>query len=183
MNTKTDDRDLIAHILSRDRHALSVFYRTYTPKLRSHIRNRVSSAEDAEEILQDTLFAFLEAIRDFSGKASVKTFLFAICGHKIIDYYRRKKLKSVVFSRSPGLEALISPVLNPEQELDAKILTDKIHRALSRLLPHHRTALILKYMDTLSVSEVALKLNMTVKGAESQLTRARKAFMEIYRSI
>ena len=39
---------------------------------------KVNNQFDAEEILQDTLFAFLEALRDFHGTSSLKTFLFAI---------------------------------------------------------------------------------------------------------
>jgi len=178
-----DDQELIPQILARDRHALSVFYRRYTPQLRAYIFGKVSQAEDAEEVLQDTLFAFLEAIRDFEGHASLKTFLFAICNHKIIDFYRRKKISHLVFSRTPNLEALVSPILNPEEEFDTRLLKEKIHRVLSYLLPNYRRLLILKYMDDLSVTEIAQQLAVSVKSAESQLFRARKAFVERFLSI
>lgn len=178
-----DDQKLIPQILARDRHALSVFYRRYTPQLHAYIVSKISVAEDAEEILQDTLFAFLEAIRDFEGHASVKTFLFSICNHKIIDFYRRKKIKHMVFSRAPNLEALVSPIVNPEDEFDTRLLKEKIHRVLAYLLPRYRRLLILKYMDDLSVSEIAGQLAVSVKSAESQLFRARKAFVERFLSI
>jgi len=177
------DQELIPKILARDRNALSAFYHRYTPRLRSYIHGKVSSAEDAEEILQDTLFGFLEAIRDFEGHASVKTFLFSICNHKIIDFYRRKKIGHLVFSRTPNLEALVSPILNPEEELDTRLMKEKIHRVLTYLLPNYRRLLTLKYMDDLSVSEIARQLAVSVKSAESQLFRARKAFVERFLSI
>jgi RNA polymerase sigma factor (sigma-70 family) len=178
-----NDASLISQILARDRHALSVFYRRYTPRLRAYILGKVSAQEDAEEILQDTLYAFLEAIRDFEGHATINTFLFSICNHKIIDFYRRKKIKHLVFSRTPGLEILVSPLLNPEQEFDTRLLKEKIHRVLSYLLPQYRKLLILKYFDDLSVSEIARQLAVSVKSAESQLFRARKAFIERFLSI
>jgi RNA polymerase sigma factor (sigma-70 family) len=177
------DTELIPQILARDRHALSVFYHRYTPRLRAYILGKISSVEDAEEILQDTLFGFLEAIRDFEGHASIKTFLFSICNHKIIDFYRRKKIKHMVFSKTPNLEALVSPILNPEEELDTRLLKDKIYRVLAHLLPNYRRLLTLKYMDDLSVSEIAQQLTVSVKSAESQLFRARKAFVERFLSI
>ena len=68
-----EDRELIAHILQRDRHALSVFYRTYTPKLRLFIRSKVGNVDDAEEVLQDALFAFLEGASG-CGNRSVACF-------------------------------------------------------------------------------------------------------------
>jgi len=179
----TKDADLIASIIKRDRRAISVFYRTYSPRLIQFIRSKIRHEEDCEEILQDTLFAFLEAIRDFEGKASLQTFLYAICQHKIIDFYRRRKLKHIVFSQMPQLESLISPLLNPEEELDATILKDKISAVLKKLLPRYRQILILKYLENMPVSTIAQKLAITFKSAESQLFRARKAFVEAFVNI
>ena len=177
------DEELIAKILDRDRKALNYVYHTYAPKLLQCIRAKVSREEDCEEILQDTLFAFLEALRDFEGKASIRTFLYSICQHKIIDYYRRKKLKHIVFSQMPQLESLISPLLNPEQELDATIMKEKIRKVLGKLLPRYRQILVLKYVENRSVEDIAKSMAITFKSAESQLFRARKAFVEHFTNI
>lgn len=177
------DQELVVKILARDRHALSHFYRTYAPRLSRYIAAKVGSHEDGEEILQDTLFAFLEAARDFAGTASVKTFLYVICQHKIIDFYRKKKLKHIVFSRMPQLEALVSPLLNPEAALDVSLFKEKIYRVLGKILPKYREILILKYLDDLSVEDIAKRFAITFKSAESQLFRARKAFVEAFLSI
>lgn len=175
--------DLIDNILARDRRALHTFYQQYTPRLASFIHAKIGVREDAEEVLADTLFAFLEAIRDFHGKSSIKTFLFSIAHHKVVDYYRKKKLKQLLFSRTPSLEHLVSPLLSPEEELDTKLLKEKIQSVLSRILPRYRSILILKYMDNLSVSDIARKFALSFKSAESQLFRARKAFVELFLSI
>ena len=110
MNTpgSASDNQIISKILSRDRRTLLVFYRRYAPKLSRFIAGKIANPGDAEEVLQDTLYAFLEAIRDFQGKSNIQTFLFSICQHKVVDYYRKKKLKQ-----------------NPNQELShrQKILT------------------------------------------------------------
>jgi RNA polymerase sigma-70 factor (ECF subfamily) len=178
-----DDRQLIPKILSRDRIALLTFYRRFTPKLSRFIATKIGNPADAEEILQDTLYAFLEAIRDFEGKSNVQTFLFSICQHKIIDFYRKKKIRHAVFSQLPQLEALISPLLSPEEELDVTLAKEKIHTVLVRLLPRYRRILVLKYIEGHSVEEIAQKLTLTFKSVESQLFRARKAFVELFISI
>jgi len=178
-----DDTNLILKILARDRRALLEFYRRYAPKLSRFIAGKVANPADAEEVLQDTLYAFLEAIRDFQGKSNIQTFLFSICQHKVIDYYRKKKLKHAVFSQMPQLEAIISPLVSPEEELDATLVKEKIHAVLGRLLPRHRQILMLKYLDGLSVAQIAKHLAMTFKSVESQLFRARKAFAEHFISL
>lgn len=162
---------------------MSAFYHRFAPELRRYIGCRVNLPEDADEILQDTLFSFLEGLRDFRKESSVRTYLFSICQHKIIDFYRRKKLKHVVFSRVPQLEMLVSPVLGPEEELDVTLVQEKIRAVFVRLLPAYRQILKLKYFEHVSVEEIAKKLAITFKSAESRLFRARRAFVELFLSI
>jgi len=178
-----EDADLIDKILRRDRRALDAFYHTYTPKLSRFIGGKVKNPHDAEEILQDALFAFLEALRDFHGSCKISTFLFSIGKHKIIDYYRKKKLKHLVFSQVPYLEELVSPILNPEEELDVVMLKEKLHRAFSLILPRYKLVLQLKYIEDRPVSEIAKRFTWTLKKTESLLFRARKAFIKTYAAL
>ena len=171
------------HPSIRDQKSLHTFYHEYAPKLRLFIQARVSSPQDAEEVMQDTLFAFLEGLRDFQGKRSLRTYLYAICQHKIIDYYRRKKLKHFVFSQIPQLESLISPLVGPEAALDETLVREKIQRVLSKLAPLHRQMIVLKYLEQVSVEDIAHKLTISFKTAESRLFRARKNFIELFLSI
>lgn len=178
-----NDAVLITRLFAKDRRAAESFYRQYAPQLRRYILARVKTPEDAEEILQDTLFSFLEGIRDFQQKSSVRTYLFSICQHKIIDFYRKKKLKHIVFSQMPQLEALVSPMMGPEETLDVVLIQDKIRVSMKKLLPVHRQVLMLKYLDQVSVGEIATKLSISFKSAESRLFRARRAFVEVFLSI
>ncbi|MBI4065069.1 RNA polymerase sigma factor [Candidatus Gottesmanbacteria bacterium] len=177
------ETQLVEKILHRDRQALSVFYRTYKPKLLRFIATKVENHADAEEILQDTLFAFLEAVRDFEGRSLLQTFLYSICQHKIVDFYRRKKIRHIVFSRIPQLEHLIIPLLSPDDGLDKAFMKEKVYSIFGKLLPNYRRVLIFKYLDQYTVAEIAQKLSISFKSAESQLFRARKAFVELFLSI
>lgn len=178
-----NEQNLLDGIVQRDRHALARFYHAYTPRIFSHIRQKIANPKDAEEVLQDTLFAFLEAARDFTGSVKLSTFLFAIANHKIIDYYRKKKILQVVFSKSPHLEHLVSPLLNPEEFYDAEVVKEKIRKTFSAILPRYKTLLQLRYFDQVPIKEIAARLALTFRGAESQIFRARKAFVEAFLSI
>jgi RNA polymerase sigma-70 factor (ECF subfamily) len=175
-----DDAYLIDKILHRDERALHMFYQTYTPKLLRFIHGKINNPHDAEEIMQDTLFAFLESIRDFHGSCKISTFLYSIGKHKIIDYYRRKKIRHFVFSQVPFLEELVSPLLNPEEALDGVFLKEKLKAAFSLVIPKYRLVLELKYIEDFSISEIAKRCEWTTKKTESLLFRARKSFMKEY---
>ena len=178
-----DDAELVSKILHRDERALRVLYRTYVPKFTQFINGKVHDPRDAEEVLQDSLFAFLEALRDFHGNCKISTFLFSIGKHKVIDYYRRKKLRHMVFSQVPYLEELVSPVLNPEEELDCVLLKEKLKQAFSLILPTYKMVLHLKYAEDRSVREIARRCTWTVKKTESLLFRARKAFIREFAAL
>lgn len=177
------DEALLSQILSRDRRALALFYRTYAPKLARHIASKIRNPKDAEEVLQDTLFHFLESLRDFEGKSRIETYLYAVCNHKIIDFYRKKKIRHTVFSQIPQLEGIMSGIATPEDELDALILKENISRALAKLVPRYRVLLVSKYFEGRSIEEIAQKLTVTAKSIESRLFRARKAFVKAFISL
>ena len=172
---------LIRKILAHDKTALRQFYLTYSPRLLRFIRHKVGSREDIEEIAQDTLFAFLEGARDFTGRCSLSTYLCSIANYKIVDFYRKKKLKKIVFSQLPdGMETLVSELAEPEKLLDKALESQKISAIFKRLSPLYAQILRLKYVEGRSVVEIARILTISFKAAESVLFRARKAFVKLY---
>lgn len=174
------EKRLISDLVSGDEEALSVFYRIYAPRLERFIISRVQLREDADEILQDTLLSALDSLVLFSRRSKFFSWLCGIARHEIADYYRKRKIKTVVFSRFPGVLRFVSRALEP----DAKFMRDEYERrvklALEKLLPHYRQVLELKYMDGLSVVEIAERMGMSFKACESALTRARRAFELAY---
>lgn len=178
-----EDPQIVQKILARNKTALLYFYRKYKIKLERYIQTKIGVKEDAEEILQDTLYAFLESIRDYTGKSKINTFLYSICNHKIADYYRRKHIKHALFSQTPQLEILVSPLLTPEDQMEASVLKDKVYKAMEIIFPKYKRLLLSKYVDGDPVSDIALKLATSVKSIESSLFRARKAFVQAFISL
>ena len=63
---------------------------------------------------------------------------------------------------------------------DAHLDAAVAHDVLGRLGAHHRSALTLRYLDGLSVPEVAEQLGRTLHATEALLVRARLAFRRAY---
>ncbi len=68
-----------------------------------------------------------------------------------------------MFSQAPYLEDLVSPLLNPEEEFDAKVLKDKLKKVFSLILPTYKMVLQLKYIEDVSVSGIAGRFQWTLK--------------------
>lgn len=177
---KQDERELVTALLHGEARALGRFYRRYASRLSAFIALRVSSPDDAEEILHDSLLSALDSLVLFSGRSSLFTWLCGIARHEISDYYRKRTIRSVVFSRLPFVEGFVSRALEPDAKLMRKEYERRVRRALELILPHYREILELKYMDGLTVVEIARRLGMSFKACESALLRARRAFELAY---
>lgn len=152
----------------------------YRQRLFNFVLQQVDNPADAEEITQDTLLSAHDSLQSFKGNSQYFTWLCGIAKHEISDFYRKKKIKEIVFSRLPWLKSLVDEALGPElalQELETK---KKIVATLKNLSEGYGQILRLKYMEGLSMRQIAGKLNLTVKAVESRLTRARLAFAKVY---
>lgn len=177
----SSDSVLIRELLAGNESALRRFYNSYKNRLVFLIKQKIDSLEDVEEIAQDTFLDCLDALRNFNGNSSLYTFLVSIARHKIIDYYRRQKIKNIVFSKLPeNITPLISQLLGPEEEFDAKEVKVQIKIVFSKLKPLYAKILKLKYLEDFSVNEISKYLVVSEKSVESMLFRARLAFVKEY---
>lgn len=174
------DSVLINKIKNRDEKALFQFYQEHKKSLYNFILRSIKDREDAEEILQDSFFSFIESLRDFRGQSSLKTFLYSIAKNKTIDKIRKKKIKKILFSRLPAslVESMASIVM--DDELDRKLLEKNIETVLSRLPNDYALVLRLKYKEGYKVAEIAGQIKLSFKATESLIFRARKAFLIAY---
>lgn len=171
-----NEQELIQKVIASEKQALWEFYRLFKPRLERFFGRRINNQYDAEEVAADTLLSAIDSLPLFSGKSKLFTWVMAIAKHELIDYYRRKKIKEVVFSRFPFLEKLVSKALGPELAFQEKEAKQRILFTFEKISEGYVEILRLKYMDSLSMVEIAQRLKITVKAVESRLTRARKAF-------
>ena len=166
---------LVGRLLRGDEGALREFVRIFEPKLLRFVL-RKANLKDAEEIVQDTLVAAMEALPVYAGRSNLFSFLCGIARHEIADFYRKRRIKTVVFSQFGILQDWVSELAGPEGKLDERMLRRRVYKTLAKLMPLQRKLIKLKYIEELPVERIAQRLGMSFKAAESALFRARKAF-------
>jgi RNA polymerase sigma-70 factor (ECF subfamily) len=186
MATAPADLALARRLIAGDQSAFEQFFADYFPRVYRFARVRLEGRDDAaEEVVQTTLIKALAKIHTYRGEAALLTWLCTFCRHEVAAWHARTGRTSEVALENTGpdgravLDALaLLAQDDPERALDRSQLCALVHATLDHLPPRYGDALEWKYIEGLSVEEIAGRFDMGYKAAESLLSRARQAFRE-----
>jgi RNA polymerase sigma-70 factor (ECF subfamily) len=134
---------------------------------------RCGSVADAEDLTAETFMAAVAALRRSDPPSVTVAWLIGVARHKLVDHWRRSERER---------RGLATAGLNqPDDPWEELLDTSAAYSALARLPGPQRAALSLRYLDGLTVAEIADHLHRTVRGTETLLVRARAALRRIYR--
>jgi RNA polymerase sigma-70 factor (ECF subfamily) len=100
------EKELVEKIVRQDQEAIKQLYENYQERLKNYIIGRIDNPRDVEELLQDTFISTINSLANFNFKCSLSSYIFSIARHEIADFYRKRKIKTVLFSKFPFLETV-----------------------------------------------------------------------------
>ncbi len=186
--TEHHDRRVIDRLLRGDEVAFDTFVDEYYPRLyRFAYRRLRGDADGAQDVVQGTFERVIPRLADYRGEAALFSWLCAFCRHEIAAFWKKRhpdipqiELTEDAPEIRAALESLATAAGSPESEYERKELARSVRVALDHLPPHYDHALEWKYLRGLSLREIADRLGLTPKAAESLLTRAREAFRDAF---
>jgi RNA polymerase sigma-70 factor (ECF subfamily) len=122
----------------------------------------------AQEVTQDVFLAALEGWSSYRGDGHVLSWLRAIARHKVADFFQQRAQRNCQAEPDALVEAAGSPL--PETPERVVLLS----QAMRSLPPDYVELLEEKYLEGLSVRQMAAQRNRTEKAIESALSRARE---------
>ena len=183
----------LARARAGDSKAFSELTDPYRRELQVHCYRILGSFQDAEDLLQETLFSAWQALDRFDGR-SLRAWLYRIATNRCLNYLRaasrRPKVANMSESRfsfdeatpsdepwwlEPYPDAFMDDVdLGPEARYDAReSIALSFVAGLQRLPVQQRAALVLRDVLGFSASETAEMLESTPASVNSALQRAR----------
>lgn len=184
-----EEKALVERMLAGDENAMEHFADAYFPGLYRFALARLHGrSELARDLAQTTVCKVLGKLESWRGEAPLFSWLCACCRNEIAMHFRREKsgLRLVEMDdpdHDPAPPPGRAPLGAPEHELARKETAHQVHAALELVPPEYAHALEWKYLENLSVKDIARRLDRTPKAAESLLTRARRAFQEAYEGL
>lgn len=170
---------LVEEVIAGKKGSATKFYKLYSPKLRRYLNSKMPDT-DVEEILQDTFLSAFDSLSLYRGESSVSTWLISIARHEVADFYRKKYVRRVVEKTSPLFENMVSEMFTPEFVWEKRKVEKRFFDAYHNLSSQYQDVLSYRYELSMSVKEIAARMEISFKATESLLFRARLAFRESY---
>jgi len=167
-------------------------------RLLGFIRNRVSSIEEAEDILQDVFYQFVAGYETIESLDRVTSWLFSVARNKIIDRYRRdsSRPKRADFSLQSGMDddapLTLQDILpdlgnTPEDAYLRDVIWDAIMDALDELPSEQREIFILNEIEERGFREIAeetgVSINTLLSRKRYAILALRKKLQSLYNDI
>jgi RNA polymerase sigma-70 factor (ECF subfamily) len=181
------DRALVRRILQGDEAAFRGMFDSFFPRLYRFALARLDGDHDAaSDVVQQTFCRAIEHLDTYRGEAALYTWFCQICRNTLTDYLRamnRQARAVVLLEDLPNVRAMLEAFAAPATEQpELRAWQQDVRRlvqATVETLPERYSDILeLKYVDGMSVEDIADHLNIGAKAAESLLARARSAFRE-----
>lgn len=160
-------------------------------KLLGFIRNRVSSLEEAEDILQDVFYQFIAGYDTIESFDRVTSWLFSVARNKIIDRYRKESSRpqKAGFTSVSGFEddspLTLQDILpdfgnSPDEVLLRESMWDAIMDAVEELPADQRDIFIQNELEEKSFRELSETTGISIN---TLLSRKRYAILALRKKL
>jgi RNA polymerase sigma factor (sigma-70 family) len=160
-------------------------------KLLGFIRSRVGTVEEAEDILQDVFYQFIEGFNSIQSLDRVTSWLYSVARNKIIDRYRRDASRpqrtdfEILSGKDEDAPLTLQEILpdldnSPESILLREAIWEQITEALAELPAEQREIFILNEIEEKSFREIS---EQTGTSINTLLSRKRYAIMALRKSL
>lgn len=169
------DDDIRAALRANDvRQALTLMMGRYGDEVRRFAYAMTHSHPLADEVRQQV---FVEVYRDlprFTGRASLRAWLFGITRHRCLDATKKHRRWTHRFKNDPPSDEEPDDH-QPERELDRSRLAKILATCLAKLAPAARDAVVLRYHQDLSYDEASAIAGDNAGTLQQRVARALPA--------
>ncbi len=160
----------------RDAVAFAELFQSFAPRVKAYMIRQGADPTTAEELAQETLLTVWRKAGLYSGeKGSATTWIFTIARNLRIDRLRRE----MAFQELPeGRDEEPSNDTPPDEAVSEKERRLRVQQALAKLPEDQQQVVVLSYVEGLSHSEIAEKLDLPLGTVKSRMRLAYQKIRE-----
>jgi RNA polymerase sigma-70 factor, ECF subfamily len=183
------EREIALGLQTGKPEAWHALYDEFAGRLWQSVARQMGSHHaEVPDIVQETMLAAARSARQFDVlRGSLWMWLSGIARNNVALHFRKHKRRDRLTSGMNGtaIAAQLLPWLenrqtDPSAALESAELTELVRAALTEIPPDYETLLVAKYIDEITVEQLAAAESSTPVAIRSKLARARQAFRETF---
>ncbi|WP_227940203.1 RNA polymerase sigma factor SigW [Alkalihalobacillus deserti] len=180
---------LIWEVRKGNQQAFSEIVELYKDKVFQVAYRMVGNLHEAQDVAQEAFLRAFTNLDRFDIDRKFSTWIFRIATNVAIDRLRKKKPDYYLQEKVKGLDGLTyeSQLASDEESLDDQVVSlerqEWVQTEINQLPPKYRTAIILKYIEDLSISEISDILDIPPSTVKTRIHRGREALRKRMRHV
>jgi RNA polymerase sigma-70 factor, ECF subfamily len=184
------ERQLVRRAQAGDESAYEDLVRMHQQRLLAVVGGILRRNEDVEDVAQQALVKAYFSLKRFDLRSAFGTWLYKIAVNECWDYFRKKKVRPLVYESNLSEDQLRQMEATPDTRDGAtrgggaaRVTEhrDLLDRLLVELDEKDRTMLMMKEVGGFTVDEIGEVLGLNVNTVKVRLFRARGKLVEVYR--
>lgn len=168
---------LFLKVKNQDTAAYGQFYDLYIARIYRFIFFKINSVSDAQDLTSEVFLKLWQYIKEGREIRNLNAFIYVIARNIVIDFYRRKNQADYSINEKMALQTIDEQKdLLKEQIVSSEM--QQLLRGLDNLKDEYKEVIVLKFLDELSIAEMAEALNKSKGAVRVLLHRAMKAIKE-----
>lgn len=147
-------------------------YDEFAPKIFKFCYFRVSSKEEAEDIASQVFLRAWDHIGTGKEVIHIQGFLYRIANNLIIDFYRKNKGGRELSLDDPAHPIDLADSTEFVGQLEFRMVVREVHALLQKLPDAYREVIVMKYVNDLSIKEIAKALETSENNVSVRIHRA-----------
>lgn len=179
INVHSDEELVKLFMLTQNNSYFEELYERYADKVYRKCLSLIKDPALAEDFTHDIFLKLILKLGSFKEEARFSTWLYSITYNYCMDQLRvNRKRGEISLEEELELEDedVDVSVLIEEKDADAR----RLHRAIDHLSTEERSILMMKYLDDLSIKDIASVFKITESAVKMRLLRSRESLRKKY---
>jgi RNA polymerase sigma-70 factor (ECF subfamily) len=181
--------NMVSQVKKGDQEAFEGIVDLFKDKIYRHCFRMVGNGHEAEDLAQETFLKAYRNIDKYNNDFKFSTWIFRIATNLCIDRLRKKKPDYYLDAEVPGTEgANMYSQLAVEDPLPEEVVTEnerrnELQQEIMKLPEKYRTAIVLKYVEDLSLEEISQIMDIPVPTVKTRIHRGREALKKVFQMV
>ncbi|KMY48255.1 RNA polymerase sigma factor SigW [Peribacillus loiseleuriae] len=179
----------IHQVLKGDQNAFGEVVELYKDKVFQLCFRMLGNRHEAEDMAQEAFVRAYVNIHRFNTQMKFSTWIYRIATNLCIDRIRKKKPDYFLDAEVAGTDGLdmysqiAAEIALPEEQVESMELQETIQAEILKLPEKYRSAIVLKYIEELSLKEISEILDLPIGTVKTRIHRGRESLRKQMRHL